>query len=180
MCVNVYLGNQSPSTGYVSGSCKSSVDQFTAFRDIVPVGDLNGDGVNDFAGTVPYDNQVQYLQDGYFAVFSGDTRWVTGVKGAAEPCPCGFDLSQNYPNPFNPSTTIRVSLPRQGHVKIAVFDILGRELARLADVNVVAGEHAFTWDGKNFNGEAVASGSYLCTLHFDDMMVKSIKLLVVR
>ena len=97
----------------------------TAFRDIVPVGDINGDGVNDFAGTVPYDNQVQYVQDGYFVVFSGDTRWVTDVKGRAEQCPCGFDLSQNYPNPFNPSTTIAYELPGPVHVSLSVYDILG-------------------------------------------------------
>jgi hypothetical protein len=180
MCLHVYLGNQSPSPRYVSGRCKSSVDEFTAFREVVPVGDINGDGVNDFAGAIPYDNQVQYLQDGYFAIFSGDTRWVTDVKSAGEPCPCEFELSRNYPNPFNPSTTVKVRLPRSGHVTITVFDMLGREVARLVDADAEAGDYAYTWDGRNFKDEAVASGSYLCTLRFNDMMIKSIKLLVVR
>jgi len=58
----------------------------------------------------------------------------------------GYTLHQNYPNPFNPSTTIRFSLPQRSHVTLKVFDVLGREVARLVNEKKDAGEHRVVWD----------------------------------
>ncbi len=55
-------------------------------------------------------------------------------------------LLQNYPNPFNPSTTITARIARQTHVSLRVYDLLGREVAVLADEVLPAGEHRFVWD----------------------------------
>ena len=60
--------------------------------------------------------------------------------------PSSFTLS-SYPNPFNPSTTIAFSLPQAQIVRLAVYDITGREVAVLADELFVAGEHQVTFDG---------------------------------
>ena len=54
-------------------------------------------------------------------------------------------LSQNYPNPFNPSTTIEFGLPEAGKVKLAVYDITGREVAVLLNADVSAGRHHVNW-----------------------------------
>lgn len=70
-----------------------------------------------------------------------------------------FALQQNYPNPFNPSTVIRCQLPASGHVKLAVYDLLGREVAVLANENFAAGEYAF-----RFDGSSLASGVYFARL----------------
>lgn len=175
MCINVYLGNQPPSPDYVSGRCKASVDEFTAFREVVPVGDINGDGVNDFAGAVPYDNQVQYLQDGYVVIFSGSHKWVTNIPGRDGSCPCEFELSQNYPNPFNPATTITYRLPTSGMVRLAVFDLLGREAAVLVNERRDAGSHEVNFDGSRF-----ASGVYFYTLTFNWREMQSRRLLILR
>lgn len=69
--------------------------------------------------------------------------------------PMEFRLSQNYPNPFNPSTTIRYALPRRSHVRLVVFNMLGREVARLVDGEVGAGVHDVVFDAAH-----VASGAY--------------------
>jgi len=54
-----------------------------------------------------------------------------------------YELQQNYPNPFNPSTTIRFSLPQREHVRLKVFDVIGKEVATLVEGELNAGKHAF-------------------------------------
>ncbi len=79
---------------------------------------------------------------------------VSGVK-----IPLTYILRQNYPNPFNPLTTISYTLPARVHVKLEVFDVLGRKIATLVDALQDAGEHAAVFDGA-----AIASGTYLYRL----------------
>ncbi|WP_457653551.1 FlgD immunoglobulin-like domain containing protein [Rhodocaloribacter sp.] len=83
---------------------------------------------------------------------------------ATEPDPAvppPFTLRQNYPNPFNPTTEIRFDLSRPGPVRLAVYDLLGREVRTLVDGIRAAGAHAVVWDGRSDAGETVASGVYL-------------------
>ncbi len=70
-----------------------------------------------------------------------------------------FALEQNFPNPFNPTTGIRVQLSGDREIRLIVYDILGREVAVLADGRYVAGVHTFTFDGSN-----LPSGVYFCRL----------------
>ena len=70
-----------------------------------------------------------------------------------------FYLAQNYPNPFNPATEIRYGLARAGHVTVAVYDVLGREVETL-----VSGEHAPGTYRLTFDGSALSSGLYFCKL----------------
>jgi hypothetical protein len=70
--------------------------------------------------------------------------------------PQEFALYGNYPNPFNPSTSIRFDLPEAGEVTLVVFDLLGREVARVLDRTLDAGQHAVTWDAGD-----LPSGVYL-------------------
>ena len=68
-------------------------------------------------------------------------------------------LHTNYPNPFNPATFFQYSLPRDGHVKISVFDSAGREIQVLVDAKQSAGRHRVTFDGSD-----LASGLYFYRL----------------
>jgi hypothetical protein len=70
-----------------------------------------------------------------------------------------FRLAQNYPNPFNASTTIEFELPRAQQVRLTLFDLLGREVAVLADGRRIAGRH--TVDLKTAN---IPSGCYFYQL----------------
>jgi len=69
-------------------------------------------------------------------------------------------LSQNFPNPFNPATTIRFELPAPLDVRLSVYDVRGREVARIVDGPMAAGRHAGVWNGRDDKGKAVASGIY--------------------
>ncbi|MDQ7065446.1 MAG: T9SS type A sorting domain-containing protein [candidate division KSB1 bacterium] len=85
---------------------------------------------------------------------------LTSIKTMQASLPTGFQLAQNYPNPFNGSTVIRFSLPVGKHVRLAVYDILGREVAELADGYRKAGQHRVV-----FNAASLTTGLYLYRLH---------------
>jgi hypothetical protein len=70
-----------------------------------------------------------------------------------------FNLYQNYPNPFNPSTTIIYEIPERHLVSIAVYDLLGREVAVLINEEKSAGEYEV-----EFNGSELSSGIYFYQL----------------
>lgn len=56
-----------------------------------------------------------------------------------------YILEQNYPNPFNPSTQINFSLPITSEVQIVIYDQIGREVDRLQQGQLSAGNHSITW-----------------------------------
>ncbi|HEY3294072.1 MAG TPA: T9SS type A sorting domain-containing protein [bacterium] len=94
------------------------------------------------------------LQDNYYADHPQKVlRLHADSANAAPPPPlhpvATFRLMQNYPNPFNPSTEIAFELPREMRVTLKVFDVLGREVARLKDGVMAAGEHRIVFDGTN-------------------------------
>jgi len=76
------------------------------------------------------------------------------------PVPAGYALGQNYPNPFNPTTTIRFELPEDAHTRIAIYDILGREIILLENRPFNAGYHQVVWQGRDAYGNTVPSGMY--------------------
>ena len=64
--------------------------------------------------------------------------------------PTSFALEQNYPNPFNPTTVIRYTVPQQTDVSLRVYDMLGREVAILADGNKPPSSYAVQFDASRF------------------------------
>ncbi|MFO7523904.1 MAG: T9SS type A sorting domain-containing protein, partial [Ignavibacteriaceae bacterium] len=73
--------------------------------------------------------------------------------------PDEFSLSQNFPNPFNPSTKINFAIPKSDNIKIAVYNILGQEMAVLVDGFVNAGSYEINWDASN-----LPSGVYVYSI----------------
>ncbi|MFA6512437.1 MAG: peptidoglycan DD-metalloendopeptidase family protein [Patescibacteria group bacterium] len=68
------------------------------------------------------------------------------------------------PNPTAGSSTIQFSLPTEGQVALQVFDIAGRLVATLLDETRPSGEYQISWDGKDGQGNAAASGIYFVRL----------------
>jgi DNA-binding transcriptional regulator of glucitol operon len=88
--------------------------------------------------------------------------------------PDEFALHAPAPNPFNPTTRISFSLPEASHVRLEVFDLLGRKVATLRDEPMDAGEHEVGWDASGFS-----SGVYLVRLNAGDQ-VATAKLVLLK
>jgi hypothetical protein len=93
--------------------------------------------------------------------------------------PEDFSLSQNYPNPFNPITVIDFALPKNTHVKLAVFNILGQKVTTLINQSLEAGYHSVTWDGIDSDGVEVATGIYFYKIKVGNFE-KSKKMLLLK
>ena len=88
----------------------------------------------------------------------------TAIGEEPKGVPPAYILHGNYPNPFNAGTTIRFILPVEGAVSLRVYDIAGRMVRELADHSLQIGRHQVNWDGRNDQGQALASGAYLYRL----------------
>ncbi len=106
---------------------------------------------------------TNYTCSGDFMQFTVETAGTGLSKIAAQqnagPAPGQFRLDQNYPNPFNPTTVIGYSLAQSAHVTIRVFNMLGQEVAILADGWQSAGYRTAI-----FNAMNLPTGVYLCRI----------------
>ena len=78
-------------------------------------------------------------------------------KTNAPPVPRAFALHTNTPNPFQEQTELRFDLPEATRVRVVIYDVLGREVARLVDGEMSAGYHRIVW-----NATHLPSGVYVC------------------
>ncbi|MFC2077115.1 S8 family serine peptidase [candidate division KSB1 bacterium] len=80
--------------------------------------------------------------------------------------PLRFNLAQNYPNPFNAGTVIEFHLPDglEGEVKLAAYNILGREVKSLLNENLLPGAHRVEFNGTDDRGSELPSGVYFYRL----------------
>lgn len=78
--------------------------------------------------------------------------------------PDAIAIEQNFPNPFNPTTSIQYTIPRNGNVRLEIFDARGQIVDVLVDGAVPAGDHLVTW-----HSHSLASGAYFYRILFDGM-----------
>ena len=85
--------------------------------------------------------------------------------------PTVFKLYQNHPNPFNPTTRIRYQLAKNSHVKIAIYNTLGKLVKTLVDEFQSSGFRSIQWNGKNSNNDKVSSGIYFYSIQSGEFQV---------
>jgi hypothetical protein len=156
------------------------------FGTAVAAGDFDGDGFDDLAAGVPQEDlsgladagalHALYGAAGPGLTASGDQLWRQGATSlladaetdaaaaAVTEQPAAFALDAPYPNPARTGAVmLGFTLPEAGHVRLAVYDVLGREVVLLADGAFEAGRHAATLDGSR-----LPSGTYLVRLEVGD------------
>ncbi len=84
---------------------------------------------------------------------------ITAVVAPVGSIPSEYKLEHNFPNPFNPSTTIGFTLPKDDHVQLKVYDVLGNEVATLINGLLKAGKHEV-----KFSANDLSSGIYFYSL----------------
>lgn len=109
---------------------------------------------------------------GYISTWSGKilkttNGGVTFVNQISSEVPGEYGLEQNYPNPFNPETRLRFQLPKSDFVKLAVFDITGRELEILLNEELKPGVYEFSWNASEYPSGvyfySISAGNYIST-----------------
>ncbi|NWG28156.1 MAG: T9SS type A sorting domain-containing protein [Ignavibacteriaceae bacterium] len=87
--------------------------------------------------------------------FDGSFEYSNEINVEVE-LPLQYSLEQNFPNPFNPSTKISYSIPEDGFVKLAVYNLLGEEVAKIVNAFQKANRYEV-----NFDGSGLSSGIYV-------------------
>jgi hypothetical protein len=98
-----------------------------------------------------------------------DIELVNGSIGITdiedELIPTEYALSQNYPNPFNPSTTIQYQIPRESHVTLTIYNVIGQRIVTLVDEVKQAGFYNVRWNASN-----CANGIYFYSIVAKDFI----------
>ena len=95
----------------------------------------------------------------FYSISVFDPDLITGSNEVNTTIPSEYKLFNNYQNPFNPSTTIKFAIPTKDHVKMTVYDALGRIVAELVNSTKEAGTYEI-----NYNASSLASGIYFYKL----------------
>jgi hypothetical protein len=93
---------------------------------------------------------------GSFEITSVIAATTNGYINVGINAPTEFSLSAAYPNPFNPVTSLQLSIPETGMVRVNVFNVVGQQVATLVNGNMEAGYHTISW-----NAATVPSGMYM-------------------
>jgi len=112
---------------------------------------------------------------GVWTVPAGDISTAITKEEALGTLPSEFVLSQNYPNPFNASTNIQFAVPVEGHVRLAVYDMLGRQVSVLADRMYAPGTYDLTWDTGGH-----ASGIYFYRMESEGRLISTQKMTLLK
>ena len=126
----------------------------------VLAGDVNGDGATDLVVL------ARSGGDGGAFVFLNQGVPATAIAAETTTTPSVFALGANYPNPFNPATTIPVSVAAgTGDVDLTIYNVLGQQVRHVWNGPLAEGEHRLVWDGRDGQGQSVATGVYVVRLH---------------
>ncbi|MDF1543982.1 MAG: FlgD immunoglobulin-like domain containing protein [bacterium] len=120
---------------------------------------------NDWPGVmIDVDSNLMVVSDGSAIDLFKHPSWREELPEPPPSLPSTFILKPNYPNPFNAATRIRFDLAIATPIELSVYNGLGQKVAILASGLFPMGTHEVEWDGRNRDGQSVASGVYFYRL----------------
>ncbi|MCU0373253.1 MAG: T9SS type A sorting domain-containing protein, partial [Ignavibacteria bacterium] len=147
-----------PSTGWVVADFSYTSNGGINWTMVSSIGDYLNDiyFINPLTGWVCGESGIIYK--------TTNGGGILGVSSQSVEIPGKYNLYQNYPNPFNAMTKLKydvlANVNRQSsNIKLAVFDVTGREIAVLVNANLQPGTYEYTFDGTN-----LTSGLYFYKL----------------
>ena len=105
--------------------------------------------------------------------------WSTIVGVTSESAPPATVLQSVFPNPFNPRTNISYTLDRAARIEVGVYDLGGGLVSVLTDRTYEPGRHSVVWNGRNAQGRAMPSGTYIVRVETEER-VQARKVMLVR
>ena len=113
------------------------------------------------------------------AARSAQDQYAAMASGVQDVRPAAFELLGNYPNPFNPATKIRYALDRDLHVKVEIFNLLGRRVRTLWNALQGPGVYEMAWNAEDDRGRALSSGVYFLRITAGDQ-ARNCKMTLLR
>lgn len=160
----LYCGTSSESGKYY---LRSSTDNGLTFNKI-------GDSLPAEVTSVAVKGNYIYAGVKYYSVWRFFKPVITSGNNEAGMLPASFSLKQNYPNPFNPATKIKYDIARLSHVKIVIFDVMGREVKTIVNELLKPGTYEAYFDGSQ-----LASGVYFYKITAGDFS-ETMKMLMIK
>lgn len=154
--------------------------KFVNANDWIRVGNVAGSGTTQEPRAYIFTERVNTGKYSYRLKqidYNGNFEYFILSNDIAINIPNKFNLSQNYPNPFNPTTKLDFDLPKDGDVKMSVYDNSGRLVNTIINQFKTAGYYTV-----DFNAANLASGIYYCRLEFNSGQIfeKVIKMAVLK
>ncbi len=144
---------------------------YYGYDGAIPVGDQNGDGIQDVLA-------CEFGGFGFAHLLAGSRELPVGVETLDE-AGRSFANSEVYPNPFHSQTHIRVSRKYDANVKVQISDMLGRNIRTLHNGPLQNDNTVLTWDAKSTDGHFVSAGIYLLIIS-DGMELTTKPLVLLR
>ncbi len=118
-----------------------------------------------FIKALKNNSEYLYVSISNYGLIKRAVANLIGVNAINNIMPENFLLHQNYPNPFNPSTNIQYDLPKDNFVTIKVYDLLGKQVAKLINEFKPAGSYLISFDGSK-----LSSGIYFYKIETKDFI----------
>ena len=116
--------------------------------------DKTNDEVIEYSETLTFENNM-IVGDGFSTFGLSRERDLSQPKA--------YSISDAYPNPFNPVTSFEYTIPEDGLVQVAIYDISGRMVSELVNGYQSAGSYPVVWDAQE-----LSSGVYMVNMTAGD------------
>ncbi|MBW8050349.1 MAG: T9SS type A sorting domain-containing protein [Cytophagales bacterium] len=125
------------------------------------------DGKSQFLSNIGVDTTILIVED---TAITGHTTQIRNLQ---------FEIDC-YPNPFTKHITISYHLNENTHIKLLVYDIMGKKIKSLADEFQSAGDHIIKWEGTNDKGINIRPGFYTCRIETNGMIINKKIIFLLR